>query len=901
MKSSPQDSTKKGLADPRREGVNPAPGDTAADLLSGTAPGGGPRAATLATRVTVDAVAKAGGTGAELREPMTRRAVTGLSGNPLAGGPQDFPSSVDSSNPSAVADEQELALHLSRAGEYLRSDRLEDAAAEIDMALALAPDDVRARNLQGLLHFRAGRFDEALEVYHELLRERSGDTALRLNLGLVELRMGNYQDAVEHLGLVVEAEPDNLRAQGYFGLALLRYGDLPRAREVLVRAGQDELVTQVDRMLLDEQAAAEEEAERAWYEQGPFEGSEGEAEAAIPLERESSRPNPTDEATATTPRASAEGQERAVTPAPRAPGDNRGSAAAAASEPPARPSSPALPSASPARPPSPALPVAAPARPAARPVTTPAGGHKALMTPLDPALAKASVSATLPGRPVILTPPTRLATPAVKGEALRPQRPSKPPPPPAREQPKSLVDSLRPQRLAATLPRPPLSPAPGAPTAQVPPMPTSPERPLSRPAAEARTSAAPGRVARALTDAEAADLAEIAPGATRPKPSESAPGPLVASVSVTESGRSGDPTPDPARGAAADGREARSAAAADQARSTAVIDQARSAAAAGARALELAQPFLTPADEAATSGAVAAEREEGQWQVSQAAAGLPAPPASSRSPLRPVPAHALRSLPPRSAPLRGEASAALPLLSFVESRELSPPQDGSPFAITGEGLLLIGVRGHLPTRSVGVIVSSGELTYDPLSRRARGRTLNETFGDGVTGMFRASGEGLMVISPRGGHFVALQLNEESLYVRESVTFAFEDELHFENGRLPGSGPAPGYSYPGLPDELGRVVQLRGSGQLVLRTERPLFTVRLASNQTGFIEVEQLVGWLGRVIPSLLTDENGLPTPYVECSGEGYLLVEPPRNEPTPPVLMTTPSAAPPPPAAGGEG
>ena len=62
-----------------------------------------------------------------------------------------------------------------------------------------------------------------------------------------------------------------------------------------------------------------------------------------------------------------------------------------------------------------------------------------------------------------------------------------------------------------------------------------------------------------------------------------------------------------------------------------------------------------------------------------------------------------------------------------------------------------------------------------------------------------------------------------------------------------------------------------------------------------------MGWLGRVIPSLLTDENGLPTPYVECSGEGYLLVEPPRNELTPPVLMTTPSAAPPAPAAGGEG
>lgn len=271
-----------------------------------------------------------------------------------------------------------------------------------------------------------------------------------------------------------------------------------------------------------------------------------------------------------------------------------------------------------------------------------------------------------------------------------------------------------------------------------------------------------------------------------------------------------------------------------------------------------------------------AARDESLWQVSTVGAGLPSPAPSSRSPLRPVPSSApspLVSAPPRPPK---DARGVLGLSAFVSDRELSPPPGGAPFAVNSDGLLLVAVRGNLPTRSVGVVVSSGEVSYDPLPRRARGRTLNESFGDGVTGMFRARGQGLMVISPRGGHFVALELQEESLYLRESMTFAFEDSLHYENGRLPGSGPAAGYV--GMPDELSRVVQLRGSGALVLRSERPLFTMRLASGQTGFIEVEQLVGWLGRVIPSLLTDANGQPTPYVECSGEGFLLVEPPRNE-----------------------
>src|SRR5581483_1520944 len=108
----------------------------------------------------------------------------------------------------------------------------------------------------GLLHFRAGRFDEALAVYHQLLSERGHDTALRLNLGLVELRMGHHQQAAEHLALVVAAEPDNLRAHGYYGLALMRAGELVKARQVLVRAGQDELVRQVDKLLAAEQEAA---------------------------------------------------------------------------------------------------------------------------------------------------------------------------------------------------------------------------------------------------------------------------------------------------------------------------------------------------------------------------------------------------------------------------------------------------------------------------------------------------------------------------------------------------------------------------------------------------------------------------------------------------------------------
>lgn len=524
-------------------------------------------------------------------------------------------------SPGEVPSPQEalLAGHLTRAAEHLRTDRMADAQGEIEAALSLSPGDVRARNLLGLLHFRAARFPEAQGVYQELLRDRPADTSLRLNLGLVELRMGNHAQAVEHLQLVIEAEPENARAQGYYGLALLRAGQLVLARQVLTRAGQEDLVRQVDHLL-------------------------------------------------------AQQQER---PAQKAP----------------------------------------------------------------------------------------------------------PEPPPSAETP---------------LP----TPAPGL----------------------------RGRVAQ-----------PILPG--------------------QEQGQG------PGQGQGQDAEldfEARH-----------TLSEARRAVSAGARALEGEQPFV-PAESLG-------ELTSGTWQAAPASHGLPAPP-SSMSPLRPIPLPQERTMPPPNLP--SPAQAAQPLQAFVRKRELAPPLEGS-FGVTPDGLLVLRVAGQLPTRSIGVVISTGELSFQPLARRTRGRTLDETFGEGPTGLFRAEGAGMMIISPRGGHFAPIALSEESIYLRESATFAFEDGLHWENGRIPGAGPSAALGHAGLPDHLSRVVQFRGSGQVVLHTERPVFTVRLPAGQSCYIEVEQLIGWTGKVIPGLLT-EGGVPTPYVACSGEGFLLVEPPPREGNPPMEPVTP-------------
>ncbi|HEX2571755.1 MAG TPA: hypothetical protein VH877_19500, partial [Polyangia bacterium] len=116
---------------------------------------------------------------------------------------------------------------------------------------------------------------------------------------------------------------------------------------------------------------------------------------------------------------------------------------------------------------------------------------------------------------------------------------------------------------------------------------------------------------------------------------------------------------------------------------------------------------------------------------------------------------------------------------------------------------------------------------------------------------------------------ALSLQNDILYLREPSVYAFEDSLHWENGRVPGGA---GW-YP--------LVQFRGSGRLVVRTARPLACVKVTPEDSTYVEPETLIGWIGQVSPRVLDELEEAPASYLECKGEGVLLLE----EPAGPALL----------------
>jgi uncharacterized protein (AIM24 family) len=219
---------------------------------------------------------------------------------------------------------------------------------------------------------------------------------------------------------------------------------------------------------------------------------------------------------------------------------------------------------------------------------------------------------------------------------------------------------------------------------------------------------------------------------------------------------------------------------------------------------------------------------------------------------------------------RKTAGGTLPRpLTELATDELLRPDDGdAPLEISANGALIIRVEDRVFTRLDGVHVTGGDLSYELAMRRARGHETKDRFDFGGT-LHMVSGSGYLVAVPGKHAFSAVTLDDDVLYLREDLVFAFESTLRWESGNVPGlRGKLP-------------VVQFRGEGAVAMRTEQPLVRVKVTSSGIAFVDADRLAGWIGRVIPrAVVPPQNGpMGAMCVECTGEGIVLVEPRPEKP----------------------
>ncbi len=188
-------------------------------------------------------------------------------------------------------------------------------------------------------------------------------------------------------------------------------------------------------------------------------------------------------------------------------------------------------------------------------------------------------------------------------------------------------------------------------------------------------------------------------------------------------------------------------------------------------------------------------------------------------------------------------------------------------ALHVSGLVLVQAQTGFATRldAVRSLAYAVGWKSAPLTRRMRGRGLEEPLGGPASPLVEITGRGELVLGPSPGHrLVPLGLEDELVYVREDALVGFELGVSYENGRLPvGDGEAIG------------MVQLRGTGAIVISMGDKAACIEVAEGRSHALRASRVLGWIGRVVPRALPSSEAPAgmRGYVSFAGEGMVLVD----------------------------
>ena len=94
-----------------------------------------------------------------------------------------------------------------------------EANGEVEKALSLYENKLS----KGAIYYKRGDFAKALEVYEETSTKEAF-----FNRGNTQVMLGKYKDAIENYTLVLEIEPNNIKAQENLKIAQFRQAQLDK-------------------------------------------------------------------------------------------------------------------------------------------------------------------------------------------------------------------------------------------------------------------------------------------------------------------------------------------------------------------------------------------------------------------------------------------------------------------------------------------------------------------------------------------------------------------------------------------------------------------------------------------------------------------------------------------------
>ena len=193
------------------------------------------------------------------------------------------------------------------------------------------------------------------------------------------------------------------------------------------------------------------------------------------------------------------------------------------------------------------------------------------------------------------------------------------------------------------------------------------------------------------------------------------------------------------------------------------------------------------------------------------------------------------------------------LLGFVLSRLGQSPAPSPP-----AGPLRLTIADEVHVRADAVLAGAGTLEWQLASRRMQGRRGTEPLGEGTRRFFRLTGSGDVWVAGATDRWLPVVLTDDVLYVREDRVLAFDGQVSWEAGTMPGAGL--------------RMLQFRGRGTVALDLDRAPLAIKVTEDRPAMLSGARLVGWVGRLVPYGARLEEGAPF-QLACQGEGVVLLD----------------------------
>jgi uncharacterized protein (AIM24 family) len=259
-------------------------------------------------------------------------------------------------------------------------------------------------------------------------------------------------------------------------------------------------------------------------------------------------------------------------------------------------------------------------------------------------------------------------------------------------------------------------------------------------------------------------------------------------------------------------------------------------------------------------GAVGATRPPGAapggWTVPpspEAVASMRSEEIVSQHTATPLPLPPPPSLHAPRAPSVAPAAAAppAPFAHFARAHRLAFPASAG-VVLQASGVALVRTTAGSAARPFAarleaVRLQTGNLATEVLPRQSGGKASAESLGGVASPLVRIDGDGELVLGARAEHgIVAFALANETVVLREDCLLGFElAPIAYHSAKLAvGDG------------ESAHVVQLHGTGVVLLELLERLQAVDVTEGHPAFVRRDALVGWTGSIAPRPVSPAEG---------------------------------------------